>query len=568
MAISPSIAHAIRIVLGAGLLSAFLATGVLVGDARAQSAPATPKPSATATPNSTPKPTAVPAPPPKPVKASDVLKSAEQYMGVPYVWGGFSAAGFDCSGYISKIWDISRRTTDSIGDMVRPISREELLPGDALNKPTSGEMGHIRLFDKWATADKALMWVYEETEPQVMHRVVPYDPRYMPVRRINIVSDVPMPPPPPLPADWNKPIKPPAAPPPTQAQTPAQAAPVVIPPGIMTGRILDEKTGQPVAKARLFYWTAREQYSVSSVVTDQDGTFTTPKFTAGTYELAVYANGYNVEFRGNLNLRGGGTARFDISIDPSSGATAGQRLSSGPVVNVSDERPARDVSKINDPPTALPADHEIPNGRFYTQTGSNDGISGFAITNDDKARFWDEFQRLGAVQALGYPVSRRFQSKGFTVQVMQKGVLQWRPDLGRAWLTNVFDEMTEAGKNDWLLSKRSTPKPFDPSIDGGKPWPEIISIRLGLLAASPSIKGRFAKASDPLTFFGLPTSRVEDMGNHFAIRLQRAVIQVWKVDVPWAKAGETTVANGGDVAKEAGLFPAEPLMPQRSPLLN
>jgi len=58
------------------------------------------------------------------------------------------------------------------------------------------------------------------------------------------------------------------------------------------------------------------------------------------------------------------------------------------------------------------------------------------------------------------------------------------------------------------------------------------------------------------------------MGNHFAVRLQRAVIQLWKVDVPWAKAGETTVANGGDVAKEAGLFPPDATTPQRSPLLG
>jgi N-acetylmuramoyl-L-alanine amidase len=64
-----------------------------------------------------------------------------------------------------------------------------------------------------------------------------------------------------------------------------------------------------------------------------------------------------------------------------------------------------------------------------------------------------------------------------------------------------------------------------------------------------------------MTLFGLPASRVEDMGNHYAVRLQRAVIQLWKVDVPWAKAGQTTVANGGDIAKEAGLFPGEPLRP-------
>ena len=52
------------------------------------------------------------------------------------------------------------------------------------------------------------------------------------------------------------------------------------------------------------------------------------------------------------------------------------------------------------------------------------------------------------------------------------------------------------------------------------------------------------------------------MGNHYAVRLQRAVIQEWKVDVPWAKAGEATVANGGDIMKEAGLFPADALAPE------
>src|SRR5262249_29981655 len=46
------------------------------------------------------------------------------------------------------------------------------------------------------------------------------------------------------------------------------------------------------------------------------------------------------------------------------------------------------------------------------------------------------------------------------------------------------------------------------------------------------------------------------------IRLQRAVIQQWKQDVPWAKAGQVTVANGADIAKEAGLFPAEATRPE------
>ena len=92
-------------------------------------------------------------------------------------------------------------------------------------------------------------------------------------------------------------------------------------------------------------------------------------------------------------------------------------------------------------------------------------------------------------------------------------------------------------------------------------WDAIVKGRLGFLDANPAIKGRYFAVADPLTLYGLPASRVEDMGNHFAIRLQRAVIQQWKVDVPWARAGEVTVANGGDIAKESGLFPEIALQP-------
>ena len=49
--------------------------------------------------------------------------------------------------------------------------------------------------------------------------------------------------------------------------------------------------------------------------------------------------------------------------------------------------------------------------------------------------------------------------------------------------------------------------------------------------------------------------RAPDTGNALVIRTQRAVFQQWKVDVPWARAGQVTIANGGEIAKEEGLFP-------------
>jgi N-acetylmuramoyl-L-alanine amidase len=63
---------------------------------------------------------------------------------------------------------------------------------------------------------------------------------------------------------------------------------------------------------------------------------------------------------------------------------------------------------------------------------------------------------------------------------------------------------------------------------------------------------------DPIQVNGLPQSDVVDMGDAFVVRCQRVVLQQWKVDKPWAKAGEVTVALGGDIAKEAGILPDGP----------
>jgi uncharacterized protein YkwD len=207
--------------------------------------------------------------------------------------------------------------------------------------------------------------------------------------------------------------------------------------------------------------------------------------------------------------------------------------------------------------SAAPLERPVANGYFFTQTAGRDGNAGFRVTDEGGVRFWSEFQRLGGVAALGYPVSRRFEKDGFVVQAMQKGVMQWRPDKGQAWLTNVFDEMHHAGKDKFLAEVRQTPAPLPDDWDKGKSWEQTVKSRLALLDANPAIRERYFSVADPMTFFGLPTSPVTDQGNHYAIRLQRAVIQQRKHDVPWAKAGETTVANGADIAKEAGLFPGD-----------
>src|SRR5919204_623792 len=106
--------------------------------------------------------------------------------------------------------------------------------------------------------------------------------------------------------------------------------------------------------------------------------------------------------------------------------------------------------------------------------------------------------------------------------------------------------------------------PLDWTVPSGHFYSQTGGDRLGFVVSDADgipFQTELNRRGGP-TALGYPIShRVEDMGNHYAVRLQRAVIQFWKVDVPWAKAGQTTVANGGDIAKEAGLFPAEPLRP-------
>jgi hypothetical protein len=90
-------------------------------------------------------------------------------VGVPYAWGGSMdlaefdrriaegqgagshssdgilscVAGVDCSGFVSQVWRLKeRQSTSTLGKITRPISLDELRPGDALNK--AGK--HVVLF--------------------------------------------------------------------------------------------------------------------------------------------------------------------------------------------------------------------------------------------------------------------------------------------------------------------------------------------------------------------------------------------------------------------------------------
>ena len=128
---------------------------------------------------------------PAPIARSEILSNAQQLMGIPYVWGGVQSSGLDCSAFVSKVWSVSRQTTDTFASVSHPISKDELQAGDALNLTTARDPegdGHVRLFDRWADAAHSRMYVYEETPPKSVHHVINWDPKYQPMRRNNVVD--------------------------------------------------------------------------------------------------------------------------------------------------------------------------------------------------------------------------------------------------------------------------------------------------------------------------------------------------------------------------------------------
>ena len=98
------------------------------------------------TPSPTPEATPSPTPTPTPLNQKAV-DTAKQYLGVPYVWGGTTPSGFDCSGLIQYVYgqigvNISRTTYTQVNEG-RYVSRDELLAGDLVFFGDSSSPHHV-----------------------------------------------------------------------------------------------------------------------------------------------------------------------------------------------------------------------------------------------------------------------------------------------------------------------------------------------------------------------------------------------------------------------------------------
>ena len=82
-----------------------------------------------------------------------LIELAKQYVGTPYVYGGMSPSGFDCSGFVKYCYtlmntEINRIACDQAKNGVE-VSREEMKPGDILcfeSAIGSGYIGHTGIY--------------------------------------------------------------------------------------------------------------------------------------------------------------------------------------------------------------------------------------------------------------------------------------------------------------------------------------------------------------------------------------------------------------------------------------
>ncbi|HEY7516193.1 MAG TPA: C40 family peptidase, partial [Vicinamibacteria bacterium] len=69
---------------------------------------------------------------------ADLLATARRFLGVPYLWGGMTAHGLDCSGYVDLVYrlhgvDLLRDSDMQFDDAnLLKVERADLLPGDLL----------------------------------------------------------------------------------------------------------------------------------------------------------------------------------------------------------------------------------------------------------------------------------------------------------------------------------------------------------------------------------------------------------------------------------------------------
>jgi hypothetical protein len=213
------------------------------------------------------------------------------------------------------------------------------------------------------------------------------------------------------------------------------------------------------------------------------------------------------------------------------------------------------IALVAAPRTSAALDGPLDNGWFYKQANGFGGYgnAGFPVVDDADAAFWTEFQRLGGVEVLGYPNSKRFSFNGHITQSFQKAALQWQPELGIATVVDTLDELSSHGRDTWLDRAYALPAPAEDALHQlqSDQWQLLLDYYNGL--------------GSPADELGAPVS-AKSYGSFVTLRLQKGFLQLWTTDTAGTASPNVVVGNTGDVARAAGLWPAEATAPAALPV--
>lgn len=84
-------------------------------------------------------------------KIQAILDMADSFLGTPYLWGGTTPKGFDCSGFVQYIYgqngySITRTTYTQWDNDGRPVAKSELKPGDLVYFGSGGSPSHVGMY--------------------------------------------------------------------------------------------------------------------------------------------------------------------------------------------------------------------------------------------------------------------------------------------------------------------------------------------------------------------------------------------------------------------------------------